>query len=62
MITGGHLIIYSTDPERDRSFFSKILEIPDTDIGKGWIISGLPSSEFAFRPSSENGMHRLYLI
>jgi hypothetical protein len=62
MITGGHMIFYRMDSERDRGFFTKILEIPNLDIAKGWIISGLPSSELAFRSSSENGMHRLSLI
>jgi hypothetical protein len=38
MITGAHMIIYSTDPYRGRDFFIKILQIPNVDIGRGWII------------------------
>lgn len=42
MINGAHAIIYSTDPEADRSFFRDILQFPNIDAGDGWLIFGLP--------------------
>lgn len=42
MINGAHAIIYSTDPEADRSFFRDFLQFPNIDAGDGWLIFGLP--------------------
>jgi len=62
MITGAHSIIYSSDPDADRSFFKNILQFPHVDIGQGWLIFGLPPAELAIHPSKENGLHEFYLI
>jgi len=62
MITGAHSIIYSSDPETDRSFFKNILKFPFVDIGHNWLIFALPPSELAVHPSGENGMHEFYLM
>jgi hypothetical protein len=62
MITGTHLIIYSSDPEADRNFFKKVLKFSSVDIGHGWLIFGLPPSEVAIHPSNKNGLHEFYLM
>lgn len=62
MITGAHSIIYSTNPEKDRDFFLEVLNLPHVDVGDGWLIFGLPPSELAIHPSSENDIHELYLM
>jgi hypothetical protein len=62
MITGAHSIIYSSDPEADRDFFKNILRFPNVDIGHGWLIFGLPPSEIAVHPSTENKLQELYLM
>ena len=62
MITGAHIIIYSTDPEADRAFFRDTLKFPHVDVGRGWLIFGLPSSEVAVHPADENGRHDFYLM
>ncbi|HKR04246.1 MAG TPA: hypothetical protein VJY62_06370, partial [Bacteroidia bacterium] len=62
MITGAHSIIYSTDPKADRDFFRDILKLTNVDVGEGWLIFGLPPSEVAVHPSSENDLHELYLM
>jgi hypothetical protein len=36
MISGAHVIIYSTDPEADRAFFRDVLKLPNVDLGEGW--------------------------
>ena len=50
MIFGAHLIVYSSDPEADRRFFRDILELPNVDVGEGWLIFSLPPSEVAVHP------------
>ena len=62
MITGAHTIIYSSDPDADRDFFKNILKFPNVDVGHGWLIFGLPQSEVAVHPSTENGPHEFYLL
>jgi hypothetical protein len=62
MITGAHIIIYSTDPEADRAFFRDTLKFPNVDVGGGWLIFGLPQSEVAVHPAVENGRHEFYLM
>ena len=51
MITGAHVLIYSTNPEADRAFFRDVLEFPSIDIGGGWLIFALPPAEAAVHPS-----------
>jgi hypothetical protein len=62
MITGAHVIIYSTNPEADRAFFRDVLEFPHVDVGGGWLIFALPPSEVAVHPADQNGRHEFYLI
>lgn len=62
MITGVHTIIYSADAEADKNFFRDILKFPHVDAGRGWLIFGLPPSEVAIHPSTENGPHEFYLL
>ena len=50
MITGAHVLIYTTDPEADRAFFRDVLEFRGVDIGHGWVIFKLPPSELACHP------------
>lgn len=62
MITGAHVIIYTTDAEADRSFFRDVLGFRSVDAGHGWLIFALPSSEAAFHPADQNNAHELYLM
>jgi hypothetical protein len=62
MITGAHSIIYSADAQADKEFFKNILKFPNVDVGHGWLIFGLPPSEIAIHPSTENGPHEFYLL
>ncbi len=62
MISGAHSIIYSTDPESDRAFFRDILKIPHVDVGEGWLIFELPTSELAVHPADKNNIHETYLM
>jgi catechol 2,3-dioxygenase-like lactoylglutathione lyase family enzyme len=62
VITGAHVILYSTDAEADRAFFRDVLEYPSVDAGHGWLIFALPPAEIAVHPASEGGRAELYLL
>ena len=62
MIIGAHSIIYSMNPEADRTFFRDVLKLPHVDVGGGWLIFGLPPSEVAVHPSDKNDAHEFYLM
>ena len=50
MITGAHMLFYSTNPEADRAFVKDVLQFKGIDIGHGWMIFKLPASELAVHP------------
>ncbi len=62
MITGAHVVIYSTDPDADRVFLRDVLALPHVDAGHGWLIFALPPSEVAVHPAAKNSIHELYLM
>src|SRR4026208_1959697 len=62
MIIGAHSIINSTNPEGDRAFLRDVLNLPNVDVGEGWLIFGLPPAEVAVHPSKKNDVHEFYLM
>ena len=62
MITGAHIVIYSTDAEADRALLKDALELPHVDAGHGWLLFKLPPAEAAVHPSDENDKHELWLM
>jgi predicted enzyme related to lactoylglutathione lyase len=62
MISGAHIVIYSTDAEADGKFFRNVLKLSHVDAGGGWLIFALPPAELAVHPGEENGSHELYLL
>jgi hypothetical protein len=62
MITGGHVVIYSTNPEADRAILRDILKLTHVDVGGGWLIFGLPPAEVAVHHSDKNDVHSFYLM
>jgi catechol 2,3-dioxygenase-like lactoylglutathione lyase family enzyme len=62
MITGAHLIIFSTDAEADRAFIRDVLGFPGVDAGGGWLIFKLPPAEIAVHPTEGPSTHELYLM
>jgi hypothetical protein len=62
MIIGAHTIIYSQKPEADRAFLRDVLRLPNIDVGEGWLIFALPSSELAVHPSEKNNVHEFYFM
>jgi predicted enzyme related to lactoylglutathione lyase len=62
MISGAHVIVYSTDADADRAFFRDVLDLDSVDSGGGWLIFALPPAEVAVHPAETNGGHELYLL
>src|SRR6476660_9622615 len=58
MILGTHVLIYTTNPEADRTFFRDVLDLRSVDIGHGWIIFKLPPAELAVHPGDGDFAHR----
>ena len=47
MINGAHVIVYSSDAEKDKAFFRDVLKFGHVDAGHGWLIFRLPPAEMA---------------
>jgi catechol 2,3-dioxygenase-like lactoylglutathione lyase family enzyme len=62
MISGAHVIIYSTDAEADRGFVRDVLGFDAVDAGGGWLIFALPPAELAVHPDATGDRHELYLM
>ncbi len=62
MITGAHVIVYSTAPEADRAFLLELLGSRHVDAGGGWLIVSLPPAEIAVHPTDEAPRHELHLM
>ena len=62
MITGAHSIVYSTNPDADRAVLRDVFKLTHVDVGRGWLIFGLPPAEVAVHPSDKNDVHELYLM
>ena len=63
MIHGAHVILYSKQSDADRAFFQDVLGLCSVDVGRGWLIFGLPPAEIAVHPTEgEGGTHELYLM
>jgi hypothetical protein len=50
-ITGAHVLLYSDNPEADRTFFRDVLGFGAVDAGGGWLIFALPPAEAGIHPS-----------
>ena len=55
MINGAHFLLYSKDPDADRTFLRDVLEFESVDAGRGWLIFALPPAEIAVHPAEDDG-------
>jgi hypothetical protein len=62
MLSGAHVVIYSSNADADRAFLRDVLRLSNVDAGGGWLIFSLPPSEVAIHPDSSGGRHELYLM
>src|ERR1044071_5258285 len=54
MIRGAHFLMYSKDPEADRTFFRDVLQLRSVDLGHNWLIFAMPPTELAVHPAENN--------
>jgi len=62
MLIGAHAILYSNNAEADRAFLRDVLRLSNVDVGGGWLIFALPTSEVAIHPAGNDAKHELYLM
>jgi catechol 2,3-dioxygenase-like lactoylglutathione lyase family enzyme len=62
MIGAAHVILFATDAEAARRFFSETLALDSVDAGDGWLIFALPPAELATHPTDGEVRHELYLM
>ena len=63
MIIGAHVVVASTDPKADHTFFREVLNLTSVDAGGGYIIFGLPASEVSVHHTEGNvPQHELYYL
>jgi hypothetical protein len=62
MITGMHVILYSSQAEKVRDFLSGILEFQSVDAGGGWPIFAAPPTEIAVHPTEGEPEHEVFLM
>jgi hypothetical protein len=63
MISGAHVLVYSSNTDADAAFLRDVLALPYVDAGEGRLIFGLPPSEVAAHEADNNaGKAELYLV
>jgi catechol 2,3-dioxygenase-like lactoylglutathione lyase family enzyme len=50
MITGAHVLIYTSEPEAVRAVFRDVFGWKHVDDGEGWLIFALPPAELGVHP------------
>jgi hypothetical protein len=50
-ITGAHVLLYSSEPEKVRAIMRDVFGWKHVDAGGGWLIFGLPPAEIAVHPA-----------
>ena len=66
-ITGAHVLLYTTEPEKLRATLRDVFKWRHVDAGDGWLIFALPPAELGVHPADgptfESGMrHQLTLM
>jgi catechol 2,3-dioxygenase-like lactoylglutathione lyase family enzyme len=61
LISGAHLILFSSDADATRAWLRDVLELESVDAGGGWLIFALPPAEVAVHPA-EAPRGELYLM
>lgn len=50
-ITGTHVLLYTSEPEKVRAIFRDVFGWKYVDAGEGWLIFALPPSELGVHPA-----------
>ncbi|HTN25138.1 MAG TPA: VOC family protein [Solirubrobacteraceae bacterium] len=62
MITGAHMVMFTSDADGLRAFLRDVLGFDAVDARGGWLIFGLPPAELAAHPSGGDTHHALHLM
>jgi catechol 2,3-dioxygenase-like lactoylglutathione lyase family enzyme len=55
VITGAHILIYTSEPEAVRATLRDVFEWKHVDDGAGWLIFALPPAELGVHPGDSGG-------
>ena len=66
-ITGAHMLLYTSEPEKLRAVLRDVFGFKHVDAGGGWLIFGLPPAELGVHPAEgptyDSGMrHQVSLM
>jgi hypothetical protein len=65
-ITGAHVLLYTSEPEKVRAIFRDVFKWPHVDAGDGWLIFRLPPGELGVHPDEgptfEAGARHLFTL
>jgi hypothetical protein len=65
-IIGGHVLLYSSEPEALRAIFRDVFGFKHVDAGEGWLIFRLPPAELGVHPAEgptyEGGAGHLFSL
>ena len=61
MIYGSHVVVFSNDPDADRTFLAEVLGFEHVDAGGGWLVFGLPPAEAAVHPADAPGCELYFM-
>jgi predicted enzyme related to lactoylglutathione lyase len=50
-ITGTHMLLYTTEPEKLRAMFRDVFKWHHVDVGDGWLIFRMPPGELGIHPA-----------
>lgn len=62
MITGAHVVLFTSEADGARAFFRDVLGFSAVDAGGGWLIFALPPGELAAHPTEANARCELHLM
>jgi len=65
-ITGAHVVLYTSEPEKVRAIFRDVFGWKHLDVGDGWLIFRLPPAELGVHPAEgptyEAGTRHLFTL
>ena len=65
-IIGGHVLLYTSEPEKLRAVFRDVFGFKHVDAGEGWLIFALPPAELGVHPTEgptyDSGVRHLFSL